>query len=229
MQHRYRGGSGRKVLVGALLIVSAGVSFAQVQNISFDFENLVGGFSNHFQSGFRFSPNCHVDTPSGATGRWMGWDGAGCAPNTHPLFDPDNPNPLHQSSNSNFLGPSGYSATSTGNGWMYVDAPGKKFSLISTDIHFFNGNSTTFLGSNGVSMTFSWPVGSNAPIPLTFGSQWRQLDWVLISGGAGGLPTGMDNLVVQVPELSTFAAFCIGFPILLGIAAARRKLKAERV
>lgn len=223
METKYHVRLAQMLVTGALLAASVGHSSAQAQNISFDFENLTNGFNNYLQNSFRFSPNCHVDKPTGTTGAWMGWDGAGCGPNTHPQFDPNNPNPLYQSSNSNFLGPMGYSAAFTANGWMYVDSPGQKFSLISVDIYFLNGISTTFLGSNGSSLTFPKPFTGNDPISLTFDNQWSQLDWVLISGGAAGLPTGMDNLVVQVPELGTFSAFGIGLPILLGVIALRRK------
>ena len=211
--------------LSALLLVLASVgSHASV--ITFDFEDLSGDVQhkNYYSQGFRFSPNCHYDTMSnGAQGQALGWDSAGCEANDLPGAPPG-----HVGSNPDWLGPPELSPN--GPGWtgyyfspslMYIDRNGADFSLFELDLVI--ADSRTFQSSNGG--IFSTP-NAGGPAHLSFhGAEWRNITWLLISGG-GGVPLGIDNLVVQfaVPEPTTLALVS---GALLGLAVTRRRRLAS--
>ncbi|HEX7499211.1 MAG TPA: hypothetical protein VF524_02800, partial [Polyangia bacterium] len=75
----------------------------------------------------------------------------------------------------------------------------------------------TFLSSNGGN--FASPTTFVASEDFSFsGSEWTNVQWLLISGGPG-FPLGIDNLVLNVAEPGTLALALLSF---IGLGVNRR-------
>lgn len=188
----------RLLVISALSIMGPGLVGATV--ITIDFEDLSGTvhYSNYQSQGFRFSPNCHWDTLPGVPGGALGWDKSGCEPPS-PAAPPD-----YVSSNPDWLGPASLAYGLRG-AWMYIDFAGIDFSLIETDL--IVGDDRTFLSSKGGEVS---TPSAGGPTHLRFdGAEWRNVSWLLISGGSGE-PYGIDNLMLDVPAPSVLSLLLLG-------------------
>ena len=199
-----------------LIMFSSQPSRAAV--VVLDFEDTAGmtiSTSNYLNQGFRLSPNCHIDGRGGYPGnesRWIGFDAAGCDTNF----------------NSDFLGPPElrgpiplpyYGAR----GALWMDFSGSSFSLRSIEIKDFGGWTVTssrggFFDSAGIPNSVFNPDPSapiNSDLVINFhGSEWNHIEWLLFFGGSGA-PMGFDNLVLSVPEPSTFFLLLVGVTLLI--------------
>lgn len=204
-------------LLSMLVLAISSTTNVHASLVTFDFEDASGGvnFTNYYSQGFRFSPNSHWDAVPGPTGVWLGWDHAS-VPNSPP----------HIESNPDWLGPAELSAVTNGGtpvpSLMYVDFVGRDFSLLSTDV--LGGESLTFRSSKGGALTTGVTHLTAVNFEFT-GDEWRDIDWLLITGG-GGIPYGIDNLVIgTIPEPATAALVCMG---LIGVVARRRRGQRRR-
>jgi hypothetical protein len=150
---------------------------------------------NFTDTGFRFSPSCHLDF----------------------LYVIDCRGEFN---NDNYLGPSGPGGDF---GSLYVDFFGKPFSLISLlpaqgspcdgcaghfnmDLYSSRGGFVSF--SDETEMFFT-------------GDEWRNLTWLVIANNFADSPaTGASNFVVSIPEPATHALIAVA---LVGLAFIRRR------
>jgi len=207
----------RCLLVILALVLPVGIVSlpAYAADVVFDFEDLDGSviFDNYYRSGFRFSPNTHRDAVSGPTGTWLGWDGYADPP--HPPFSTSNPNWLGPAALSPFTN----GGTRVNEAWMYIDAAGASFTLKSFDAIAY---SLEVLSSSGGHVDVSAPGGGGA-LPVTFtGEQWAGIDWILIRAISPGVPAGLDNLAIEVPEPSTVLLFAASAVFAAAISSASR-------
>jgi hypothetical protein len=172
--------------------------------VLFDFEDAGGAvmMSNYYAQGFRFSPNTHRDGFAGPTGVWLGWDG---------YADPP-PSPLFATANRDWLGPAALSPYTNGgsrvdSAWMFIDAPGRTFSLIALDVVQYG---LEFRSSSG-GVRYVEAL-SGAPTTYSFiGAGWTELDWLLVRAFSPGVPAGFDNLIVHaVAEPVTLSLVGLG-------------------
>jgi hypothetical protein len=205
--------------VATALLISAGMPPAHAGVVSLDFEDAFGRvvYNNYFTQGFRFSPNSHYDIGGGSTGNWLGWD-HGAPAIVHPYIE----------SNPYWLGPAELSPWTNGNrdvgdSWMYIDASGAHFDLLSFDLVAYGLD--VFSSNGGVK---SVEINSTSPLPVSFsGDEWEGLTWLLVRAGSPGVPAGFDNLVMRVPEPGSLllALTAVAFMSALGCrSAARPKL-----
>jgi hypothetical protein len=203
-----------RLALSSILVAVAGTAEVRASVVTFDFEDSAGFgvYSNYYSSGFRFSPNCHLDSPLGPTGIWLGWDRSGCSSPT-----PGAP-PGSVESNPDWLGPS---TLTYGNGgaWMYIDFSGRDFSFLSTDV--VPGEEMRFVSSKGGDWTTPYTGGVTTNFAFT-GSEWRNIEWILISGGPG-FPIGIDNMRVQVAEPPTLALLAAALFSLLAARSRKRQ------
>ncbi len=176
--------------LGCVAVATAAVA-AQAAVVTVQFEAAVGDivFANYAEGGLRFSPNSHRDGVAGPTGQWLGWDTLA------------RPNMLgFTESNPDWLGSPDLSPNTNGGvpvlPWMHVDADGALFSLLSVDVMAYQ---IEFLSSRGGHLLSS---GMNPyPQALAFaGDEWTNVQWLLMRAISPGIPAGIDNLVVSVPE-----------------------------
>jgi len=150
---------------------------------------------NFVDTGFRFSPSCHLDF----------------------LYTIDCRGEIN---NDNYLGPSGPGGDF---GSLYVDFFGKPFSLISLlpaqgspcegcagqfwmDLYSSKGGFVSF--SDDTEMFFT-------------GNEWRNINWLIIANNFADSPaTGASNFVVSIPEPATLALMGIA---LVGLVFIRRR------
>lgn len=211
-----------------VVLIMCSIQSSRAAVVVLDFEDTKGLSltpSNYLSQGFRLSPNCHIDERGGYPGnenRWIGFDASAC----ESLFNPD------------FLGPPelrGPIPHPGVRGALWMDYSGSPFSLRSIEIMDFGG--WTVASSKGGFFDSStipyWvfnpdpfaPVNSDLIIDF-HGSEWNHVEWLLFFGGTGA-PMGFDNLVLSVPEPSTWFLLLAGITVL----AIRRckTIRAERL
>ena len=196
-------------LLGGAIIALCTAATAQASLVTVQFEGVVGQvvYANYTEGGLRFSPNSHLDGVAGPTGTWLGWDTV-AQPNVPPFID----------SNPDWLGPADLSPNTNGGTpvapWMYVDAGGDLFTLLALDVMAYQ---IEFLSSRGGHLLSSGV--DPYPQHLAFaGDEWANLEWLLMRAISPGLPAGIDNMVVDVPEPTSMALVMLA----LSLAAAMR-------
>ncbi len=190
-------------------------SRAAVVNLTFEEASGRVVYNNYFTQGFRFSPNSHYDVGSGPTGNWLGWDHGAPA-----IVDP------YIESNPYWLGPAALSPWTNGNqgvgeSWMYIDANGANFDLLSFDLIAYGLDVVSSKGGNK-----SVQITSVVPVPVSFaGDEWQGLTWLLVRAGSAGVPAGFDNVTFRVPEPS---ALWLSLLALACLSASTRRANVNR-
>ena len=188
----------------ATLAVACAWSDAKASPVRIDFEDVPSqsvGTTNLIRNGFQFSPTCHIDVgkPLGGT-TMIGWDIAGC----------------DFSFNLGYLG-----GSNPRDGSLFVNLNGASFSILNVEYLGSTDGSTIFRSSKGGTATLP-ESGFNSVDTWSFtGDQWKDVEWLSISGGGGSPNFWMDAITFTVPESGTLSL--ISLAAVAGLASRKRK------
>lgn len=206
-----------KAIAAAMLVATT----ASANTVTFGFENGAGmpngsGTNNFLIDHFVFSPACHYDVvPNNGRpeqGRWIGFDMSGC-------YEQNGGGNIGY--NHNFLGPDGPVL------WRARLFVAQEFGELFTLESFLMVNTELF---GGATMVVRSSKGGYASLygdqyaKATFsGDQWTDVSWLEFDSMGGGLPRGIDDLVLSSNAIPEPATLGLGAAAALAAMAARRR------
>lgn len=199
------------VLGMATAAAAVGPAAAVPLQLTFDSADQSIRFSNHVLQGVRLSPSCNFSVVgSGGVGGspWLGFDGSGC---------------LDGRGNDGFIGP----PVSVGEAAVTIDAFGVPFALSS--IYFVDPSVRVLSSAGGLFIADQALLDAGGGRVVFSGDRWSSLDWLLLVSDDLGLPSGVDDVILDVPraevsEPPTPALLGLGLLAALGLRAGRRRL-----
>lgn len=208
--------------VAAMLVATA----ASANTVTFGFEAEAGppqvsGTSNFLIDHFVFSPACHYDVvPNNGRpeqGDWIGFDMAGC-------YEQNGGTSIGY--NHNYLGPDGPVL------WQARLFVAQEFGELFTLESFLMVNTDEFGSTNMIVRSskggYVSLYGDQYTKSTFSGDQWTDVAWLEFDSMGGGLPRGIDDLVLSGNAIPEPGTLCLGAAAALAaLAVRRRRVEAE--